>query len=81
MFSLESVKEYFERKNFSNEAKINENSDLDFDSELPKIITFHSSKGLQFETIFIPFCDYPIHDSWLITHYKNPLYVGLTRTY
>lgn len=84
--NVESVKEYFDANSFTCEAKIRENegfdhNDLDFDSELPKIMTFHSCKGLQFETVFIPFCDYPIHDKWLINYYTNPLYVGLTRTY
>jgi superfamily I DNA/RNA helicase len=59
----------------------NDSIDLDFDSDNPKVLTFHSSKGLQFETIFIPFCDYPNHDNWFKTKYQNPLYVGMTRTY
>ena len=75
------VKNYFDSLEFSAEYKINDSMDLDFDSELPKVMTYHSCKGLQFETVFIPFCDFPGHDNWFINNYKNPLYVGLTRTY
>lgn len=56
------------------EAKINDNIDLNFDSDNPKIMTYHSSKGLQFEAVFLPNC---ICDN----NYRNPLYVALTRTY
>ena len=84
--NVESVIEYFDSKSFSYEAKFYdasryEHDDLDFDSELPKVMTFHSSKGLQFETVFVPFCDYPVHDDWVIDTIKSPLYVALTRTY
>lgn len=83
--NVESVKAYFDSKSFNHEAKMSDDEggvyDLDFDSELPKVMPFHSSKGLQFETVFIPFCDYPCHDGWFIERYKNALYVALTRTY
>jgi superfamily I DNA/RNA helicase len=83
--NVESVKEYFDSKGFSHEFKLRnddrDNMELDFDSDLPKVMPFHSSKGLQFETVFIPFCDCPSHDDWFITKYKKPLYVALTRTY
>ena len=81
-----TVKEYFDSKSFNHEYKYRndkgyDNMELDFDSDLPKVIPYHSSKGLQFETVFIPFCDFPGHDKWFIGKYKNPLYVALTRTY
>jgi len=83
--NVESVKEYFDKKGFRHEYKMRtsdtDTSDLDFDSELPKVITYHSSKGLQFESVFIPFCDYPNHDAWFSKRFKNPLYVAMTRTY
>lgn len=84
--NVEAVKEYFDSKSFSHEYKMrdgenHDNWELDFDTELPKVMSFHSSKGLQFETVFIPFCDYPYHDNWFIERYQKPLYVGLTRTY
>ncbi len=79
--NIESVKEYFDQNSVSLEYKFNGMMDLDFDSELPKVMTYHSSKGLQFETVFIPFCDFPQHDIWFVNNYKNALYVALTRTY
>jgi superfamily I DNA/RNA helicase len=83
--NIATVNEYFEKVAFSHEYKVTENNSdglgLDFDSNLPKVMSYHNSKGLQFETVFIPFCDYPGHDQWFITKYQNPLFVGLTRTY
>lgn len=54
---------------------------LDFDSTNPKIMTYHSAKGLQFEAVFLPFIeDYEEIDD----HGKSSrkaLYVAMTRTY
>lgn len=44
-----------------------------FESDAPKLMTYHGSKGLQFEAVFIPNCP----DSYDLA----PLYVALTRTY
>lgn len=83
--NVQSIKQYFEKIGFRHEYKMREEEsdslNLDFDSDNPKVLTFHSSKGLQFETIFIPFCDYPHHDDWFKTRFQNPLYVAITRTY
>jgi superfamily I DNA/RNA helicase len=79
--NIETVSEYFDSKSFSHEVKDSDKMELDFDSTEPKILTYHSAKGLQFETVFIPFCDYPGHDDWFIKRYRNPLYVATTRTY
>ena len=49
--------------------------DLDFSSDNPKTMTYHSSKGLQFEHVFIPECT--VEDD----ANRNPLYVAVTRTY
>lgn len=67
---------YRQKKHFNIEAKINENaSELDFNSDNPKLMTYHSSKGLQFEAVFLPNCECSDNGS------KNPLYVAMTRTY
>jgi superfamily I DNA/RNA helicase len=83
--NVESVTAYLREKGFPFEFKMRtddkDDINLDFDSELPKVLTYHSAKGLQFETVFVPFCDYPQHDSWFIKRYQNPLYVALTRPY
>jgi DNA helicase IV len=73
-YSVENTKDYFEEKGVKCLFKIEEYVDLDFSSTLPKIMTYHSSKGLQFETVFIPHCGI----SW--DKYKNALYVAMTRT-
>lgn len=50
---------------------------LDMSTDNPKILTFHSAKGLQFETVFIPW----ITDSaQYMRTYRIPLYVAMTRT-
>jgi superfamily I DNA/RNA helicase len=48
---------------------------LDFTTENPKITTYHSSKGVQFETVFIPMCE--TCDEF----YRASLYVAATRPY
>jgi superfamily I DNA/RNA helicase len=49
--------------------------DLDFTTENPKLMTYHSAKGLQFEAVFIPMCIGSDEKD------RNPLYVALTRSY
>ncbi len=83
--NITDVNAYFDKKEFSHEYKTNDSRsskfEIDFESNLPKLLSYHASKGLQFETVFIPFCDSPRHDKWFIDRYKSPLYVGLTRSY
>lgn len=45
-----------------------------FSSDAPKLMTFHSSKGLQFETVFVPNCSDTFNGD-------ASFYVALTRTY
>lgn len=73
-YSVENVHEYFDNKKFDHLYKIDDTVELDFSSTLPKVTTYHSSKGLQFETVFIPHCGI----TW--NKFKNALYVALTRT-
>ena len=48
---------------------------LDFNTDLPKIITYHSAKGLEFETVFLPSCSMDYED----LNYREALYVACTR--
>ncbi|MCW3084248.1 MAG: hypothetical protein JWP12_1614 [Bacteroidetes bacterium] len=48
---------------------------LDFMTDNPKILTYHSAKGLQFENVFLPFCS---KQNSKIKE-KTPLYVACTR--
>lgn len=64
---------------FRNKANWAENQDtLNFNSSNPKIMTYHSAKGLQFETVFIPYLEDFKSDS---SSRQKALYVAMTRTY
>ena len=49
---------------------------LNFKTEYPKLMTYHSAKGLQFETVILPF----YHGANNLDE-KKSLYVAMTRTY
>ena len=72
---VERAYEYFKNHGVNVEAKFGKFMDLDFSSDNPKMMTYHSSKGLQFEHVFIPECTVEDDDD------RNPLYVAITRTY
>ncbi len=74
--------DYLNDKGYSNEAKYedkenfrNSRLDLDFNSDNPKLMTYHNAKGLQFEAVFLPECS--------VSHQNDsaPLYVAITRSY
>lgn len=73
---VDEAYDYFSGKGLQVEAKSYRHKDeLDFTSDNPKLMTYHSSKGLQFENVFIPECTADGNDD------RNPLYVAITRTY
>ena len=49
---------------------------LDFKSDFPKVMTYHSAKGLQFETVFLPGYEGANTDD-----NRKALYVAMTRTW
>lgn len=49
---------------------------LDFHSALPKVMTYHSAKGLQFETVILP-----MFVAVNTSAARKALYVAMTRTY
>lgn len=63
--------------NYEARYKVDRNSadNLNFNSTNPKILTYHSAKGLQFETVFIPFLESADMSK------RKALYVAMTRTY
>lgn len=67
---------YEDKENWHNSV-----NNLDFSSTNPKVMTYHSAKGLQFETVFLPDIS-PLSDSYdrKISEQKA-LYVAMTRTY
>lgn len=74
---------YLKQRGYTVESKIREDIELNFNSANPKLMTYHSSKGLQFEAVFLPECCDSIStfDSEREKTKKNALYVALTRTY
>ena len=56
----------------------NSQDTLNFDTTNPKIMTYHSAKGLQFETVFLPFTEDFVADGG---SHQKALYVAMTRTY
>lgn len=80
---VKDADEYYKGKNFGVESKYDihwpddTKFTLNFNSENPKILTYHSAKGLQFEAVFIPNCA----KGYVKKADNNPLYVAVTRTY
>jgi superfamily I DNA/RNA helicase len=80
---VKSADEFYKGKNSRVESKYdiswpdNTKFTLNFHSENPKILTYHSAKGLQFEAVFIPSCS----EGVINRRNVNPMYVALTRTY
>ncbi len=74
--TVERAYYYFRNKGFNVEAKFGKHIDLNFNSDNPKLLTYHSAKGLQFEAVFIPECN--VNGG---SEERNPLYVAITRTY
>ena len=81
---------YLRSKGFSIEAKFDDKQDfrnsrleLDFDNDTPKLMTYHSSKGLQFEAVFLPECTVDNIDNLHkdADRIRTPLYVAITRSY
>lgn len=65
---------YNDRENFRNGQE-----SLDFSTTNPKIMTYHSAKGLQFEAVFLPLMEkYSPLDR---VSDRKALYVAMTRTY
>lgn len=74
---------YFNKKNFLCEYKYNSDENdkynkvtLDFNTQLPKLMSYHSAKGLQFEAVILPLFKGASSKEDL-----KALYVAMTRTY
>ena len=64
---------YSDREDYHNNIE-----NLNFSSQNPKIMTYHSAKGLQFEAVFLPQIEYYVDDR---DSDSKALYVAMTRTY
>ena len=56
----------------------NSKNNLDFSTTNPKVMTYHSAKGLQFEAVILPYIDSFIDDGG---DNRKALYVAMSRTY
>lgn len=64
---------------YNNKEDYRNNIDnLNFSSNNPKVMTYHSAKGLQFEAVFLPFMENFCDDNG---SHRKALYVAMTRTY
>jgi len=77
---VQKFMDIFYQENFLCEAKYNDGDSLsytlDFSTQNPKLMTYHSAKGLQFGTVIIP-----MFDGATSIDRKKSLYVAMTRTY
>jgi len=72
---VEKAFEYLVKSDKNVEAKFGKKMTLNFKSDNPKIMTYHSAKGLQFEAVFLPECSGDKDGD------RAPLYVAMTRSY
>lgn len=59
----------------------NSKDTLNFSTTNPKVMTYHSAKGLQFETVFLPALEQFEDDDYNNNAHRKSLYVAMTRTY
>ena len=71
---VDKAARFFSESGLSVEKKTSSDMDLNWSTTNPKLMTYHSAKGAQFEAVFIPECT--AGDS-----FRNALYVATTRTY
>lgn len=83
---VKSASEVLTQKGINNEVKFedranwrNSRNTLNFETSNPKLMTYHSAKGLQFETVFLPDCTIENDDDGYSK--QKSLYVAMTRTY
>lgn len=73
--SVSEVGDYFIAEGKNIDVYLTDKSNIKFDSGNPKVMTFKSSKGLQFQTVFMLGCDNSIDG------YGKDTYVAMTRSY
>ena len=84
---LEKAYNYLKSKGHNIEAHFRDQSnsgykvsDMNFSSDNPKLLTYHSAKGLQFEAVFLPQCDVEF-EKFDKSMNIDSLYVAITRSY
>jgi len=75
-FGVNHELKYDDKKNWHNSVDT-----LNFSTTNPKVMTYHSAKGLQFETVFLPGISELSLDPERHISDQKALYVAMTRTY
>lgn len=75
-YSVDHEMKYEDKENWRNRI-----DNLNFITPNPKVMTYHSAKGLQFETVFIPAITELTDDPKRRVSEQKALYVAMTRTY
>lgn len=73
--TVKFVGDYFTDRGRNIDVYLTDKSNIKFDSGNPKVMTFKSSKGLQFQTVFMIGCDTSVD------YYQKDTYVAMTRSY
>lgn len=73
---LTSLEVNYEQQYRDREDYRNSKDNLDFNTSNLKLLTYHSAKGLQFETVFLP-----LLETFDVEAKRKALYVAMTRTY
>jgi superfamily I DNA/RNA helicase len=61
------------------EVEVGGNQNIDFNSPLPKVMTYHGAKGLTFDTVFLPSLDTAAFTGHLLRRVDQLLFVGASR--
>ena len=72
---VQNVETIFSRHGKNLDVYLNDKANIKFDSGNPKVMTFKSAKGLQFQTVFMLGCGHGIDA------YVKDAYVAMTRSY
>ena len=75
--AVDEVANTFSEMDMGYELRSKNEDNLDFETTNPKITTYYSAKGLQFETVFVPMSWYGRSSASTM----KSLYVAMTRTY
>ncbi len=85
---VKQVSDILNSEGLSHEAKYSNKEDwrnnvdsLNFNTTNPKVMTYHSAKGLQFEAVFLPAISPLSDDNVRRISEQKALYVAMTRTY
>lgn len=76
IYGILELQDFFEENGIASSWKYRNNDNLDFSKEINiNIMTYHSSKGLQFDCVILPFSNFVNENGSTV----NLPYVGLTR--